>query len=174
MRSALRYLMWSALVVVVVLFASLRNLTTGAPNIPACPAPENKATVCASLAPMCGNLQCQTGLDAACGGQKYGTVNCDCPSDLAGTVSLPQLQCTSGPTGGPQCPSGYDFFASPTVTGCFLSGTSPPNPIDNATGDAACMAAGHVVVQCPDASGMGTCSFCLVSGAKPPTSCTTL
>jgi hypothetical protein len=81
-------------------------------------------------------------------------------------VSTPK--CT--PPGTVSCPnSGQSFHASPTVSGCFDNGTTPPNeimsPIDNPSGP--CPSTDNVV-SCDTPP---SCSFCLKNTAAIPVGC---
>jgi hypothetical protein len=86
--------------------------------------------------------------------------------DLAGAPVGPG--CASG--AGPTCGSGYTFQSSPTASGCFSNGTTPPGAytpsFDNPAGP--CSSVGDKVIACTNAP---NCSFCIKIAAAVPPGC---
>jgi len=87
--------------------------------------------------------------------------------DLSGGPKEP----TCTPPGTVSC-DGTDFFiSSPTVSGCFATGTNIPNsytpPYDNPAGP--CSSVGDKVISCTHSP---SCSFCIKIGAAVPPGCT--
>jgi hypothetical protein len=98
------------------------------------------------------------------------------PADLAG--SSMDLAGGGGPTmpgcasaAGPTCGTGSTFQSSPTASGCFPNGTTPPGAFtpsfDNPAGT--CASVGDKVIKC---TGAPNCSFCIKTGAATPPGCT--
>ena len=122
------------------------------------------------------------GLVSSCGGTSCKTDK-DCPSNAFCDLTVNDGACKTRnpktpttPTciqgGTLSCPSGSQFYSSPTASGCFTTGNAPPNPnpdpgYDNPSGP--CSSVGDPpdsVTQCN-----AGCSFCLSSAANLPPGC---